>query len=217
MKQAILKARTTSDVIADTLSEDISAGRIALGAPLRQEELAARFGVSRIPIRDALQRLEGDGLVVIYPNRGAFVATLSVDEVREIIDLRILIEGDLISRAVRNMDDDDLRRIEGMADMASRAAGAADWAEADHDFHRALYQPAGRPRQTALVISLRRAIERYGVAHARLPERRAEWIDDHIAIVEACRARDAKAAHRILTDHIARAGAFIIERVASGT
>lgn len=216
MNRVTIKARTTSDAIADMLAEEISTGTLALGAPLRQEELAARFGVSRIPIRDALQRLEGEGLVVIYPNRGAYVAELSVDEIREIIDMRVLIEGDLAFQAVRAMDEDALRAIERTAKIATSAYQATSWAEADHDFHRALYQPARKPRQTALAFSLRRAIERYGVAHARLPERRTEWIDDHRAIVEAYRARNADAARQILTRHIERAGRFIITQVMTG-
>lgn len=213
----MLKARTTSDLIADALADDIAAGRIALGAPLRQEELAARFGVSRIPVRDALQRLEGDGIVVIYPNRGAFVATLSVDEIREIIDMRMLIEGDLIARAVPQMTPADLERIEIAATIAERESSARGWSDADHNFHKALYVPAARPRQLELALSLRRAIERYSVAHERLPERRADWLGDHAALVEASRNGDAEAARDLLCGHIERAGSFLIEQVASAT
>lgn len=213
----MLKARTTADLIADALAQDIAAGRIALGAPLRQEELAERFGVSRIPVRDALQRLEGDGIVVIYPNRGAFVATLSVDEIREIIDMRVLVEGDLIARAVPEMAQDDLERIEIAAAIAERESSARGWSEADHNFHKALYAPARRPRQLELALSLRRSIERYAAAHQRLPERRADWLEDHAALVDACRAGDTQRARDILCGHIERAGAFLIERVASAT
>jgi DNA-binding GntR family transcriptional regulator len=80
----IRRYATTPDLIADTLRDGILRGEIAPGAALRQEELAERFGVSRLPVRDALMRLETQGLVHVYPNRGAFVISLSADELREI-------------------------------------------------------------------------------------------------------------------------------------
>src|SRR5215208_4995895 len=110
-----LRARrgaTTPDLIADSLREEILRGAIPPGQPLRQEELADRFGVSRLPVRDALLRLEAQGLVEVFPNRGAFVVSLSADEVREIYDLRILLEGDAVEQSVPRMTVDDRRRIE---------------------------------------------------------------------------------------------------------
>src|SRR5688572_6464585 len=114
----------TPDLIADSLRDEILRGVIEPGAPLRQEELAERFQVSRIPVRDALLRLESQGLVHVYPNRGAFVISLSADEVREIYDMRILLEGDLIERAVPRMTAEDWRRIDAAHAAATRTAGA---------------------------------------------------------------------------------------------
>src|SRR5678815_5398232 len=94
------RATSTPDLIAESLREEILRGVLAPGQALRQEELAERFGVSRLPVRDALLRLEAQGLVHVYPNRGAFVISLSADEVSEIYEMRILLEGDIIERAV---------------------------------------------------------------------------------------------------------------------
>ena len=102
---------TTPDLIAASLREEILRGVIPPGQALRQEELAGRFSVSRLPVRDALLRLEAEGLVDVFPNRGAFVTTLSADEVREIYHLRILLEGDAIETAVPRMTSADWRRI----------------------------------------------------------------------------------------------------------
>src|SRR4051794_32763650 len=146
---------TTPDRIADSLRDEILRGAIAPGAPLRQEELASRFGVSRLPVRDALVRLEAQGLVEVFPNRGAFVLALSAGEVREIYDLRILLEGDAIQRAVPLMTADDWRRIDAAQDLAVRNAGSAAWVEGDWELHRALYAPAGRPRQLLMIERLR--------------------------------------------------------------
>ena len=134
---------------------------MAPGHPLRQEELAHRFGVSRLPIRDALLRLEGEGLMAVYPNRGAFVASLSADEVREIYDLRMLLEGDLLARAVPLLITADWRRIDVAVVEAAVGAHELEWATLDRAFHLALYTPADRPRQLALVATLRGTVDRY--------------------------------------------------------
>jgi len=201
----------TPDLIADSLRDEILRGVIEPGAPLRQEELAERFQVSRIPVRDALLRLESQGLVHVYPNRGAFVISLSADEVREIYDMRILLEGDLIERAVPRMTAEDWRRIDAAHAAATRTAGAPDWAEGDWAFHRALYEPAGRARQLELVELLRSTVARYSARYGALPEHTARWLADHDAIVEACRARAAVAARKRLEGHLARAADVVIE------
>src|SRR6476620_3987905 len=119
----IRRYATTPDLIAETLRDDILRGAIPPGAALRQEEPADRFGVSRLPVRDALLRLEAQGLVHVYPNRGAFVISLSADEVRDIFELRLLLEGDIIERAVPRTTADDWRRIDSAHAEATRTAG----------------------------------------------------------------------------------------------
>src|SRR4051812_31097037 len=180
---------TTPDLIADTLRDEILRGVIPPGQPLRQEELAERFGVSRLPVRDALLRLEAQGLVHVFPNRGAFVISLSPDEVREIYEMRILLEGDLLERAVPRMGDDDWRRINAASAESVRTANGPEWVEGDWKFHRALYEPAGRPIQLATIEKLRGTVARFWTVRSALPDRASEWLADHDAIVEACRAR----------------------------
>src|SRR3954453_11705892 len=119
----IRRYATTPDLIAESLRDEILRGGIPPGQPLRQEELAERFGVSRLPVRDALMRLETQGLVHVYPNRGAFVISLSGDEVREIYEMRLLLEGDILERAVPRMTPDDWRRIDAAQAESARSAG----------------------------------------------------------------------------------------------
>lgn len=212
----VRRGATTPDLIADALRDEILRGAVAPGQALRQEELADRFGVSRLPVRDALLRLEAQGLVHVYPNRGAFVISLSADEVREVYEIRILLEGDLIERAVPRLTPDDWRRIDAANAHAARTAGGPEWVEGDWRFHRALYEPAGRPRQLAMIESLRATVARYSTAYVALPERTADWLSDHEAILEACRARAAVAARRRLEAHLHRASDTVIERLTTG-
>jgi DNA-binding GntR family transcriptional regulator len=201
---------TTPDLIAESLRDDILRGQFPPGAALRQEELASRFGVSRLPVRDALFRLEADGLVEIFPNRGAFVISLSAREVEEIYHLRVLLEGDAIELAVPRMTAADWRRIESAHAASVQSAGGPDWAEGDRDFHLALYAAAARPRQLTMIGTLRSTVDRYWTAYAELPSRTSEWLADHDAIVEACRAGDAVGARERLTDHLRRASALVV-------
>ena len=207
-------ATTTPDLIAETLREEILRGQVAPGQALRQEELADRFGVSRLPVRDALLRLEAQGLVHVYPNRGAFVITLSADEVTEIYEMRVLLEGDIIERAVPRMTPEDWRRIDAAHADATRTAGGPEWIEGDWRFHRALYEPAARPRQLATIENLRSTVARYSSGHDALPARTPEWLADHDAILEACRARAAVAAKQRLALHLRRAMELVLAKLA---
>ncbi|HEU4722362.1 MAG TPA: GntR family transcriptional regulator [Gemmatimonadaceae bacterium] len=201
---------TSPDRIADALRDEILRGAIGAGEPLRQEELAARFQVSRIPIRDALLRLEAQGLVQVYPNRGAFVVSLSADDIREIYDLRLLLEGDILERAVPRLSVDDWRRIDAAHAEATRTAGTADWLEGDWTFHRALYEPAGRPRQLEMIEQLRGTVARYSAAPEILPDRTPDWLADHEAILQACRARSSVAARKRLESHLRAAADLVL-------
>ena len=210
----IRRYSTTPDLIAESLRHEILRGEIPPGQPLRQEELAERFGVSRLPVRDALLRLEAQGLVHVFPNRGAFVISLSPEEVREIYEMRILLEGDVLERAVPRISDDDWRRIEAANAESVRTANGPEWVEGDWKFHRALYEPAGRPRQLAMVEQLRGTVARFWTARTALPDRASEWLADHDAIVEACRARASVAARRRLEGHLTRVMELVLTRLA---
>ena len=209
------RGATTPDLIADTLREEILRGAVAPGEALRQEELAERFGVSRLPVRDALLRLEAQGLVNVYPNRGAFVISLSAEEVREVYDMRVLLEGDMIERAVSRMSPEHWRRIDTAHAEATRSAGTADWVDGDWLFHRALYEPAARPRQLEMIEQLRGVVARYRVALAALPARTADWLADHDAILQACRARSSVAARKRLESHLRTAADEVLGQYGS--
>jgi DNA-binding GntR family transcriptional regulator len=209
----MLKPTSTPDLIADVLRGEIGRGIIRPGTPLRQEALAERFAVSRIPVRDALRQLEGEGVVTVVPNRGAFVAELTIEEVREICHLRQLVEVDLIGAAVPRMDRSAVHDIQEKADLAARLSSTIDWIEGDRMFHRALYAPARRPRQLELAMSLRTAIERYDAVYRKLPAKRLSWLRDHASLIEACRRGDTDAARERLSDHLGRAAAFLISQI----
>jgi DNA-binding GntR family transcriptional regulator len=207
-------ARTTPDLIAEVLLEDISKGRLEPGQLLRQDELADRFGVSRIPVREALARLAKAGVVTVEPNRGASVTVFTEADVIEVFDLRLLLELDLMTRAVPKMTKADLEAAEEALLKAERGSRTKEWSKLDTLFHRALYAPADRPRQLNIVMTLRTLFEG-SLAHQALPTKRKDWLKDHRAILAACRSGDWAKAAPLLEDHLKRASNVVLRRLAA--
>jgi DNA-binding GntR family transcriptional regulator len=208
---------TAPETIAAALRADILSGKTKPGTLLRQEDLAAQFAMSRIPVRDALRLLEAEGLVTIATNRGAQVTQLSRDEVAEIYHLRILLECDCLSLAMARMSEADLDRIDRVRQRAEIDAATPEWNEGDWSFHEALYRPSGHGRQIETIKGLRTTSDLYAAAHEALPKQRRRWLADHRTIVAACRARRTDDAVDALTAHLTGARDFVLGRMADNS
>jgi DNA-binding GntR family transcriptional regulator len=206
---------TTASLLADQLRADIDTGVWKPGAALRQEELATRYGASRIPVREALQLLQAEGLVVIAPNRGASVASLTRTEVEEIFDLRGMLEADLLARAVPHHDRKTLVRLESIQEELEVEDSRAGWLTGDRRFHEALYRPAGRARTFNLMLMLRRQVERYALSQVEPGTRRDEWKREHRAVIAAVRAKDVDRAVLRLTEHLNETRAVVLGQLES--
>jgi DNA-binding GntR family transcriptional regulator len=183
-------------------------GELQGGEPLRQDDLAARFGTSRIPVREALRQLEAEGLVDYHPRRGAVVSRISLAEALEMFDIRIALECRALRLALPAMSEDDfavLAQICDAYDACDPAADIAEWGRLNQQFHAALYAACERPRLTALI----RANIDNAARFVRVQTSRAYGLDrprrEHRAILAACRAGDAKLAVRLLEEHITHA------------
>ncbi|HEX3369354.1 MAG TPA: GntR family transcriptional regulator [Candidatus Cybelea sp.] len=144
--------RGTADQIADRVRAEIESGALAPGSPLNQMELAERFGLSRIPIREALRGLEAEGYLDYRPNKGAVVsARPNTDEVREIVEIRECLEERIMRHAVAAMSDAVLARAGEALKAMNRAADETQVRGAHERFHKLLFDAANRPR-TAQVI-----------------------------------------------------------------
>jgi len=203
----------TPENIAAELRSELMAGTLRPGAELSQVGLAERFGVSRIPIRDALRILAGEGLVEIEANRGARAIALTPGEVREIYDLRVLLECDCLHRAAEKMTPTTLDEIERIRRKSDLDAGTPGWAAGDWAFHRALYSPAARPRQIAMIEALRRTCQLHIGAYATMPARKPRWLADHRAIVEHLRTKETERAISVLQAHLEAAAQHLLARM----
>jgi DNA-binding GntR family transcriptional regulator len=201
--------------IADRLREQLLTGALRAGAPLFQPALAERFGVSRIPVRDALRLLASEGLVHIEPNRGTRVISLSPEEVREIFDLRILLECDCLQRAMARLTPADIEIIDRVRRKSDLDAGTPDWSEGDWAFHHAIYLCADRPRQLALIRDLRRICEVHVRSYGTLPTRSSQWLSDHRGLMACLRFGDVGSAIDSLRHHLDTAARHLIAEMAS--
>ena len=203
----------TPDDISSALAIDILGGAFAPGSVLPQGALADRFGVSRIPVRDALAQLARAGLVELSPNRRARVIEMTRAEVEEAYDLRCLLESDLFARALTQITPTDLDRIDYALDRSNLEARNANWAEGDALFHASLYAPAKRPRQQSMIDGLRRACRVQIAAYDVLPEDTERWLADHAALRDLCQMGDAPAAVERLQAHIIAARDALLRRM----
>jgi len=195
-------ATTVAFALAERLRADINEGNWPPGAALRQEELAERYGTSRIPVREALNVLGADGLVTIEPNRGAYIARLTPTDVDEIFDLRVMLESAALAAALPSHTAKTLLHLESAQAQLELEDSRRGWIEGDRAFHDALYGPSGRDRTLGLVRALRMQVERYGLPLLTPGTRRNEWAKEHRALIAAVRARNAERAIDLLLRHL---------------
>ena len=201
---------STADLIARSLRADIMRGRLQSEQPLRQDEIAARFGVSKIPVREALFQLKAEGLVTFYPNRGAAVSKLSPAEADELFVMRIALETAALRRAIPHLTIADLARAEEILGAIDQEQNLARWGEFNWEFHATLYYPAGLPRLMEWVETLHINVARYLVIYLAGLDYQVTSQNEHRQILEACRRGDIEAATAHLTNHLQAASDHLI-------
>ena len=201
---------STVDRVHDTVMSDMLRGTLAPGSWVRQDELADRLGVSKIPVREALQRLAAIGLVRFETNRGAVVPELSAADANENYSLRRAIEGRLLQQALPRLSIVDLAEAELALTPAASANSEASETEANWYFHRALYQASGWQRGLAMAEILHVAVAPYVVLYTEGLGGAADSDAEHHALLDACRARDAGRALPLLDTHLAGAASTLI-------
>jgi DNA-binding GntR family transcriptional regulator len=204
---------TVADAATRELRQRIMSGEYQDGKPLRQDALADELGVSRIPVREALSRLESEGLVASFPHRGYVVTGLSRAEISELFELRGLLEPELIRLAIPRMTEADFEKAEEMlASYAIRldTSDSREWAELNVGYHMALYAASGRKRTLEIVRGLLLNTDRYTRLVLTLEHGPDDAKDDHSSLLELCRQRAVHQAMALTRDHIQRAGSNLL-------
>ena len=188
----------TAEQIADRVRMEIEEGRLPPGAALNQVELAARFGMSRIPVREALRHLAAEGYVTYRPNKGAtVVSAVAPEEIEEIIEIRECLEARLMERAVDRLTPEALDEASDALDALNRARTTRQLEGAHQRFHSLLFHAAERPRMTAIVNSWRFRLDLHpDVDGARKRAFARATRDVHRKLLDACRSRNPRAVAR---------------------
>jgi DNA-binding GntR family transcriptional regulator len=195
----------TSDIIANYIREAIVTGGLDEHEPIRQDDIAKLFDVSKIPVREALKRLEAEGLVEFQRNRGAVVTSISEPQIAEIFEVRGMLESNALKLSVPRMTSHTFQRAEEYCDAFGCETDVARWAELNWQFHSCLYEDANRPFLLNLIRSVNDRIERY--LRIQLTLSGGTGVDDreHRQILAACRDRNGALASELLVSHITKA------------
>jgi len=215
-----LTRRRLVDDATQALREAILEGRIESGARLRQTDLAARLGISRTPIREALGRLEHEGLIELLPQGGVRVALLRAEEAVELYDLREVLDGLAARLAAERAEPPSLARLgralRRMAECVERG-DPGPWFGAHVAFHEEIVRAAGNRHLQRLGATVRLSIRHFHPLLLKTEDRLAAAYREHRAIHEAIAARDGVAAERLARAHIQSAKAIVLAVMSRGT
>lgn len=187
--------------ISKALAERIISGALEPGSRLGQDRIAEEFGASHVPVREAFRRLESQGLVVSAPRRGVRVARFSMDEIREVAEMRAALEVLALRHAAPHLTKAILDQAEDATKVGDKAGDVQAWEEANRTFHRLILAPCAMPRLLKAIDDLHTASARFLFSGWR-----AEWEAptdrDHRAILDALRAGQVESAATVLARHV---------------
>ena len=196
--------RNLSDQLVELVRDRILTGEVPPDLPIRQDALAADLGVSKIPLREALTRLEQEGLLRSQANRGFFVRSLSTGEAEEVYALRLKLEPDTVALAAERASAEEqrfavetLQTLDRATDERGAGVGAFNRA-----FHAALFRPSGQPITTNILERLHVLSERYVRKHLEPLGRDERANEEHRQLLETWLARDGERAATLMRAHI---------------
>lgn len=206
------RSRAGAGALVESLREDILSLRLKPGAPLQRAELQEKFGVSSTPLRDALSKLEAEGLVAIFPQHATVVTRIDVARAMRAQFLRRSIEGEIVRGMALSPNADAIARMRLLIRRQTAFADLLDheaFSDADQAFHRLTYAAAGVDELWALVRSQSAHIDRLRRLNLPVEGKMREIIAAHGRIVDAIEAGNATGAQDALRDHLSRSLNFV--------
>lgn len=207
------------ELVFDSLREAIIRGSLRPGERLMEIQLAEQMGVSRTPVREAIRKLELEGLVVMVPRKGAYVAGLSIKDIADVFEIRKALEGLAAELAADRISDEEIEHLERILHRLSDAGDGKRFDEfiaIDTEFHAVLFQAGRNDRLTQIINNLREQIHRFRITSLSMPGRMSAAVDEHRKIVDAISQHDVDEAKRLAMDHIENAENTIMELIRSG-
>ncbi len=207
---------TLKKALVEKLRDEIIRGDLIPGQHLRLEEIAGRFEVSTMPVREALRELESEGLVTIFPHKRAVVTQLSSEDLQDIYEIRATLEEMATRLAVPQLTENTLKQLETVVEQINSHLGElVILVELNHNFHNTLYAASGRKHLCELTSMLRLRTQHYLHAFITSLGGMPQAQDEHRAILRACKLGDAEEAASIVFEHVSKVGQSIIAYVQS--
>lgn len=200
------RSMAARDWVFQVIRTAIVRGELPGDMPLRQDEISTALSVSHIPVREAFRQLEAQGLVRIYPNRGAVVTKLSCKELSDVMDTRILLEVGALRLALPHITEEDLARARELLELFSKEKDPIKGAELNLKLHFSLYDPCDNQALLSLIDQMHANVDRYITPFFGKEEVSAELytVDEHSQIISACESKDTELATAILRTHLQR-------------
>ncbi|PJJ42895.1 DNA-binding GntR family transcriptional regulator [Glutamicibacter mysorens] len=218
--QPIQQKASLTEQVSTMIRAAIVAGEMAPGEHYSAIGISEKLGVSRTPVREALQLLEKEGIVTVAKNRGVRVNQISLDEIVEVFQLRLAIEPAAASRGVRNATEDDIKQLKSlhqrMLEIGETGDGRATL-EADKEFHLYLLGLAGNAKLDNVVGELRNLVLAHGQTTVPFARSSQDLAGDREEIMAAILAKDPDAAATAVRDHVKRTAQMLIKSVCSRT
>lgn len=197
------------DVVFNTLRSAILKGELEPGERLMEIALANKLGVSRTPIREAIRKLELEGLVVMIPRKGAEVSRITEQDLRDVLEVRASLEKLAAELACERITDEEMENLKEkekiFADaIASDEVDATEIAQKDVDFHDVIFNATKNKRLIQMLNNLREQMYRYRLEYIKDSSTHKELVAEHKKIVEAVQARDKETASALIEEHIYR-------------
>ena len=230
MTASSLERQALVDHIAATLQARMLRGELSGGMRLRQESLAAEFGVSRTPVREALRKLQAGGLVQLEPHRGAVVRGPTAREIREAYVVRAELEGLAAELATQRIREEELEGLRSSVALFRSSIGALverrrrggartsadieNWTRANDSFHQGIQDAAGNERLKSTLFDLHLSFPRdlTGLVLSESSRLIQENVEQHAAILAAIEAHDPAQARHLMVEHVRRAGELVTLR-----
>lgn len=202
------------DVVFNTLREAILKGDFTPGERLMEKQLAERLGVSRTPIREAIRKLELEGLVIMVPRKGAEVASITGKDISDVLEVRATLEALAVKLACKKMSDQDLNELMAVNNEFRKAAqekNVKEIIEKDVEFHDIIFHSSNNDKLIQIINNLREQIYRFRVEYIYKMKSYDNLVKEHDEIVSAMMERKGKEASTIALKHIENQERSVLE------
>lgn len=206
------------DVVFYTLRQAILKGELEPGERLMEMQLAEQLGVSRTPIREAIRKLELEGLVLMIPRRGAIVAKITEKDLRDVLEVRSSLERLSTELACERMQDETIAELKQAQEAFKEALNQNDitlQAQRDVEFHDVIYKATGNLRLIQMLNNLREQMYRYRLEYLKHDLAHQTLIEEHEAIIEALSKRDKETATKIIVRHVYNQELTVMKKIQS--